>query len=180
MVNINKAVFLDRDGVIVKASVRNGKAYAPTKIKDLRIYKFSANCIDKLKKKGFKIIVVTNQPDVGNNIVSKNTLKKMHIVLKKKTKVNQIYACVHTSKEKCKCRKPLPGMLLKAGKQHKINFKKSYMVGDRLIDIKCGKKVGCKTIFINRNYKEKKPSSKILSVKNLKEATDSILKDLNK
>ena len=71
-------------------------------------------------------------------------------------------------------------MLIKAGKQHKINFKKSYMVGDRLVDIKCGKKVGCKTIFINRNYKEKKPSNKIQSVKNLKEATDSILNDLDK
>ena len=78
MVNINKAVFLDRDGVIVKANVRNGKAYAPTKIKDFKIYKFSADCIYKLKKKGFKTIVVTNQPDVGNNIISKNTLKKMH------------------------------------------------------------------------------------------------------
>ena len=180
MVNINKAVFLDRDGVIVKANVRNGKAYAPTKIKDFKIYKFSADCIYKLKKKGFKTIVVTNQPDVGKNIISKNTLKKMHIALKKKTKVNQIYTCVHTSKEKCKCRKPLPGMLIKAGKQHKINFKKSYMVGDRLVDIKCGKKVGCKTIFINRNYKEKKPSNNIQSVKNLKEATDTILNDLDK
>ena len=104
----------------------------------------------------------------------------MHIALKKKTKVNQIYACVHTAKENCSCRKPMPGMLLKARKRHKINFKKSYMVGDRLMDIKCGKKVGCKTIFINRNYKEKIPSGKTPSVKNLKEATETILNDLKK
>ena len=178
MVNYNRAVFLDRDGVIVKSFVKNGKAYAPKRFKDFKIYKNSKNCIKKLNLLGFKTIVVTNQPDVGRKLISKNTLNKMHVSLKKKTDVNKIYTCIHTPEQKCKCRKPLPGMLLEAAKAYKINLKKSYMIGDRFMDILCGNKAGCKTIFINRNYKEKKPLNQLSSVKNLKEATNFIIKNL--
>ena len=175
MVNNNKAVFLDRDGVLVKSFVKKGKAYAPIKFKDFKIYKDSEKCIKKLNSLGFMTIVVTNQPDVGKKLISKDTLNKMHISLKKKTKVNKIYTCIHTSEQKCKCRKPMPGMLIEAAKVDRNNLKKSYMIGDRFMDILCGNKVGCKTIFINRNYKEKKPIKQIASVRNLKEATDCIV-----
>ena len=66
-------------------------------------------------------------------------------------------------------------MLIKAAKLNNINLKKSYMIGDRSSDILCGKRVGCKTIFIDRNYKEQKPKIQNVSVKNLKEATNYIL-----
>jgi len=180
MVNYNKAVFLDRDGVLVKSFVKNGKAFAPTQLKDFKIYKYSNKCIKTLNSFGFKTIVVTNQPDVGRNIISKKTLNKMHTSLKKNIEINKIYTCIHTPQQNCKCRKPNPGMLFKAAKTYKINLKKSYMIGDRLMDILCGNKAGCKTIFINRNYKEKKPLSQIVSVKNLKEATKCIIKNLKK
>lgn len=178
MVNYNKAVFLDRDGVLVKSFVKNGKAFAPIKFKDFKIYKQSMRCVNKLNSLGFKIFVVTNQPDVGRKIIPKKILNKMHSVLKKKTKVIKIYTCTHTLEQKCKCRKPLPGMLFEAAKSHKINLKKSYMIGDRSTDILCGNQAGCKTIFINRNYREKKPLKQIASVKNLKEATNCIINDL--
>ena len=74
----------------------------------------------------------------------------------------------------------MPGMLIEAAKIDQINLKKSYMIGDRAMDILCGSKVGCKTIFINRNYKEKKPIKQIASVRNLKEATDCIINKLGK
>ena len=66
-------------------------------------------------------------------------------------------------------------MLIKAAELNNINLKKSYMIGDRSSDILCGKRVGCKTIFIDRNYKEQKPKTQNVSVKNLKEATNYIL-----
>ena len=100
----------------------------------------------------------------------------MHKLLKKKTSINKIYTCTHTPDQYCDCRKPKPGMIISAAKKYKINLKKSYMVGDRSIDIQCGKKAGCKTIFINRNYIEKKPKSQNISVKSLKEATSYIIK----
>ena len=175
MVNYNKAVFLDRDGVLVKSFVKDRKAYAPTRFKDFKIYKYSFKCIQKLNSLGFKTIVVTNQPDVEKKIISKKTLSKMHALLKKKIKVKNIYTCIHSSKKNCECRKPKSGMLIKAAKLNKIDLKKSYMIGDRFSDIACGKKVGCKTIFIDRNYREKKPKTQNASVKNLREATKYIL-----
>jgi D-glycero-D-manno-heptose 1,7-bisphosphate phosphatase len=180
MVNSNKAVFLDRDGVLVKSFVKKGKAHAPIKFKDFKIYKDSEKCIKKLNSLGFMTIVVTNQPDVGKKLISKATLKKMHNTLKRKTKINKIYTCIHTLEQKCNCRKPMPGMLIEAAKVNGINLKKSYMIGDRFMDILCGSKVGCKTIFINRNYKEKKPTKQIASVRNLREATICIASRLEK
>ena len=99
----------------------------------------------------------------------------MHKILRKKTSIKNIYTCIHTAKQFCMCRKPKPGMLIKAAKDHNIDLKKSYMVGDRAKDIACGKRAGCKTIFINRNYKEKKPKSQNASFKNLIEATNYII-----
>jgi D-glycero-D-manno-heptose 1,7-bisphosphate phosphatase len=180
MVNSNKAVFLDRDGVLVKSFVKKGKAYAPIRFKDFKIYKDSEKCIKKLKSHGFMTIVVTNQPDVGKKLISEETLRKMHTLLKKKTKISKIYTCIHTSEQKCKCRKPMSGMLIEAAKVDQINLKKSYMIGDRSMDILCGSRVGCKTIFINRNYKEKKPTKQIASVRNLMEATKCIINKLEK
>tara|TARA_A100001011_G_C14260799_1_gene822309 strand:+ start:537 stop:1079 length:543 start_codon:yes stop_codon:yes gene_type:complete len=174
MVNRIKAVFLDRDGVLVRSKIKDRKAYAPTTFKGLKIYKDSYNCIRKLKSLGFKTIVVTNQPDVEKKIIAKKTLNKMHLYLKKKTKIQKIYTCIHTKDKNCDCRKPKSGMLIKAAKQDKIDLKKSYMIGDRYSDIICGRRAGCKTIFIDRNYKEKKPKIQNVSVRNLKEATSYI------
>ncbi len=175
-----RAVFLDRDGVIVKSIIKKGKGYAPTTLKNFRIYKDSDRCIKVLNSKGFKTIVVTNQPDVERKLISHNTLRKMHKILKNKTEVTKIFFCPHTSKNKCNCRKPKTGMLLKASRMLNINLKKSYMIGDRKIDIICGNRAGCKSIFINRNYIEKKPTTQIASVKNIYEATNFILKDIRK
>ena len=178
MVNLNKAVFLDRDGVLVKSLVKNRKGYAPKNLKDFKIYKDSSDSVNKLNALGFKIFVVTNQPDVGRKKISKKQLNRMHEILKKKIKIQKIYTCTHTSDENCFCRKPMTGMLLEAAKVYKINLKKSYMIGDRESDVICGKRAGCKTIFINRNYKEKRPGDQIASVKNIKEATSCIIKDI--
>ena len=86
MVKKNKAVFLDRDGVLVKSLVKNGKGYAPTNLKNFKIYKDSEKCVKTLNSLGFKTIVVTNQPDVERKIILKSTLIKMHNLLKKKQK----------------------------------------------------------------------------------------------
>ena len=173
-----KAVFIDRDGVLVKSIIKKGKGYAPTNLKNFKIYKDSSKCVKILNSLGFKTIVVTNQPDIEKKIISNKTLRKMHAILKKKIKVSKIFYCPHSAKTKCDCRKPKVGMLNKASKIYNINFKKSYMIGDRSIDIDCGNKLGCKSIFIDRNYLEKKPYSQIVSVKNIKEATNFIIKDI--
>ena len=174
-----KAVFLDRDGVINKPMIINGKSYAPRSIKDFKIFPKVKSDVKKLKNKGFKVFVITNQPDIGNKLIKKKTVKAMHKILKKKVPVDKIYFCPHTRSDKCKCRKPKPGMIIKASKESNIHLKESYLVGDRKTDIDAGLKVGCKTIFVKNNYYEKKPVKQEKTVKSLHAAVKYILKRVN-
>ena len=174
---MSKAIFLDRDGVINKGYVTNGKSYAPRRIEDFKLLPYVKESIKKFINNGFLIIIVTYQPDISNGLLSLDVLYLMHNKLREKLAVTDIYFCPHSKNENCGCRKPKPGMIAKAAKKYKINFSKSFLVGDRASDIEAGKKVGCRLIFINRNYKEPKPISQEKTVNNLKSATNYILKN---
>tara|TARA_B110000008_G_scaffold276425_1_gene315687 strand:+ start:450 stop:989 length:540 start_codon:yes stop_codon:yes gene_type:complete len=174
--NLSKVIFLDRDGVINKPQIKNGKGYAPRFLKDFKIYSSVKNDIKKLKENGYKIFVITNQPDVNNKLIKKKTLNAMHKILKKKVSVDKILYCPHDKKENCKCRKPKIGLIKNAIKGKKIYLKESYMIGDRASDIEAGYKAGCKTIFINKNYSELKPKKQDKTVKSLNAAVNYILR----
>jgi len=103
-----------------------------------------------------------------------NILKKIHEALKKKIQFDDIYVSL-SSNNKNFFRKPNPGMLIRAKKKYNINFKKSYLIGDRRTDIEAAKRAGCKAIFINRNYEELPPSYQIKTVKSFGEAVNFIL-----
>ena len=149
-----KAVFLDRDGVINRAVVRNRKPYPPNTLQDLEILPDVPEALNLLKESGFLLIVVTNQPDVGRGIQKKETVEEMHLFLKKILPLDDIFVCWHGQDGECDCRKPLPGMLLQASEKYGIDFGKSFMVGDRWKDIEAGKTAGCKTIFLDYHYNE--------------------------
>lgn len=172
---LSPAVFLDRDGVICRTFVRNGKPYAPRKLKDFILMPNSQRSVDLLKKLGYKVIVVTNQPDIGNGFVQAEEVTAMHKKLYEKTLVDDIFYCPHRQDEGCNCRKPNPGMLMEASIKHSIDLKKSFMVGDRASDIEVGLKVGCKTIFIDRYYKETKPQHYSAKVSSLQAAVSYII-----
>ena len=155
----NKAFFFDRDGILNKSIIRNNKPFSPRNLKELNLNFELIEFIKKLKKKGFKIIVVTNQPDIKYGKLSKHTLKLINSIIAKTFFVDDIYACIHGKKDNCECRKPKPGMLKKASKKWNIDLKKSYLIGDRWKDIKSGESMGCTTIFIDYNYDEYKPKS---------------------
>lgn len=174
MVKNIKAVFLDRDGVLNLPIVIKNKPYAPTRIKDFRLYPYVTKFCKILKKNNFLLIVVTNQPDYYRKKISLNILKKIHEALKKKIQFDDIYVSL-SSNNKNFFRKPNPGMLIRAKKKYNINFKKSYLIGDRRTDIEAAKRAGCKAIFINRNYEELPPSYQIKTVKSFGEAVNFIL-----
>ena len=176
---MNKAIFLDRDGVINRGFVREGKSYAPLKIEDFKLLPYVKESIEKLINNGFLIIVVTNQPDISDGLLSQEVLDLMHNKLKEKLAVTDIFFCPHSKNENCECRKPKSGMIIAAAKKYKINFPKSFLVGDRASDIEAGRRVGCRLIFINRNYQEPKPISQEKTVNNLRTATNYILKNKN-
>ena len=143
---MKKAVFLDRDGVINKAFIKDG-------LPDVK------ESILKLKKLNFVCLVVTNQPNVRRGIISKSTVVKMNNYLKKELDIDDFFVCYHDDNDNCVCRKPKPGLLLKARKKWDIDFKKSFLIGDRWRDIIAGENVGCKTIYINYNYRDKQPDN---------------------
>ena len=172
---MKKAVFLDRDGVLSKTSLINGKSIAPRTLEDFKLYSDSAKAVSRLKSAGFMVFVITNQPDIGNNLISTSILKKMHTKLIKKTNVDKIFVCTHRKDENCFCRKPKPGMILNAAKKYKIDLKRSFLVGDRASDIEAGQKANCKTIFLDKKYREKAPIKQEATFSNLKEATQYIL-----
>ena len=151
-----RAVFLDRDGVVVRSVVRDGKPYAVRRLEDLRLLPGAGGSIASLKKAGFLVIVVTNQPDIANGLISPEIVDEMHARLRTKLTIDDVRMCPHNSASGCDCRKPKPGMLLQAAADHNVNLGKSYMVGDRISDVLAGASAGCQSIFIDRHYAETK------------------------
>jgi D-glycero-D-manno-heptose 1,7-bisphosphate phosphatase len=171
-----KCVFLDRDGVINHAILKNRKPYSPRDLSEFRIIDDCIENIDRIKNMGFLRIIITNQPDVSSGNLSLNLLKKFHNLLFSQMSLTDIYYCTHLDIDSCFCRKPGTGMIDAAVEKYNIDLKKSFVIGDRWRDVDCGVKAGCKTIFIDYNYNEKlnyKPSA---IVKNLSSAVNLIQK----
>jgi D-glycero-D-manno-heptose 1,7-bisphosphate phosphatase len=147
-------VFLDRDGVLNRALVRDGKAFAPQTLGDFRMLPGAASAVASLRLAGFKVVVVTNQPDIGNGLVDRATVDAMNDRLRRRMEVDDVLVCPHRQDEGCGCRKPAPGLLLTAAARHGIDLSTSYMVGDRWSDVAAGSAAGCFTIFIDRGYRE--------------------------
>lgn len=174
---INKAVFLDRDGVIVIPHFREGRSFAVRSMADFHLYPDAYESLVRLKENGFLLIVVTNQPDVGRGLISSETLEKMNLFLFQNLPIDDIRVCPHTKEEGCGCKKPKPGLLQSASKDFNIDCTASYMVGDRQSDVEVGRAVGCKTVFIDLGYTaETKPENADFFSRNLKEAAHWIVK----
>jgi len=114
--NTKRAVFLDRDGVLVVPEMRNGRSYAPRSIEAFRICPQAAEALARLKAAGYLLIVVTNQPDIGNGLVSVEVVNEMHRLMTQALPIDRIEMCPHSQSEGCNCRKPKPGMLINAAR----------------------------------------------------------------
>ncbi len=173
----NRAVFLDRDGVINRAFVRDGKPFPPPSPQELEILPDVPDSLRDLKAHGYELLVVTNQPDVGRGRQSREALDAMHQDLAARLPLDDILVCCHTDQDHCDCRKPLPGMLLEAASKHNIDMASSFMVGDRWRDVDAGYNAGCRTILIDYGYSERAPDrGPDLRVGSLREAADWIIR----
>jgi D-glycero-D-manno-heptose 1,7-bisphosphate phosphatase len=175
LVNVKRAVFLDRDGVINRAVLRDGKPYPPPTLAVLEILPGVVEALRDLHESGWLLIVVTNQPDVARGATSLADVEEINLHLQKCLPIDEFRTCYHDSGDGCNCRKPLPGALLAAASEHGIDLSASYMVGDRWRDTEAGERAGCRTIFIDHGYAEKRPENFNHRVRNLMEAADIIL-----
>ena len=172
---MNKAVFLDRDGVINRAIVRDGRPYPPGSLEEFEILPGVKQAVDLLRKDGFKVVVVTNQPDVSKGIQLKRVVETIHQYLSDQLKIDGLKVCYHMDEDACECRKPRPGMLFEAAEDWSIDLSRSFMVGDRWRDVEAGQAAGCTTILVQYNYSERSPNNPDAVVHSLLEASNLIL-----
>ncbi len=153
-----RAVFLDRDGVINRVVVQNGRPYPPAGWAELEIIAGVPEALAQLKSAGYLLLVVTNQPDVGRGKTPAAVVEAIHNHLRSVLPLDGIYVCTHGGgADVCDCRKPRPGMLLAGRDDFGLDMASSFMVGDRWRDIDAGAAAGCRTIMIDYGYDEKAP-----------------------
>lgn len=176
-----RAVFLDRDGVLNRAVVRNGTPHPPSSLKELEFYGDVVDGCARLKAANFLLIVITNQPDVGRGIQSREAVEAMHLKLQLVLpSLDRIEVCYHGGErygQPCDCRKPKPGLILRAAAELNINLNESYVIGDRWRDIDCARAAGCRAIFIQRGYNEVLREAPDFTVANFEDAVDCVLRD---
>ncbi len=164
---MNRAVFLDRDGVINRAEVRGGRPYSPETLDGFEILPGVPGAVTGLKQAGFLAIVVTNQPDVATGKLDRGVVEVMHEDLRARVAVDDIYVCFHTDEDDCNCRKPKTGLIEAAAADWDVDISQSFMVGDRWRDIEAGKAAGCATVLIDYGYTEpltQEPDAKVASL----------------
>ena len=154
----NKAVFLDRDGVLNNAIIKNNKPYPPQNLQALEIPPDVLPSLLTLKSAGFLLIGATNQPDVARGKILKETVKEINAKILLELPLDDLCVCYHDDKDQCPCRKPKPGLLLEAAHNYHIDLSQSYMIGDRWKDVEAGKSAGCKTVWLYQAYDEPQPS----------------------
>ncbi len=175
---MNRAVFIDKDGTLIKNIPYNVKP---------ELIEFEEDAFESLRKLqqvGYKVIVITNQPGIALGYFKEEELKKVEEKIKDLLAANKVhldgfYYCPHSKNENCQCRKPKPGLILLAAKNHGIQLSRSWMIGDILNDVEAGNRSFCKSILIdNGNECEwewnpyRKPD---FIAKNLKAAAEIIL-----
>ncbi len=178
---IDGIVFLDRDGVVNRAVIRDGKPYPPDRLEDLEILPDADKALAMLKRLGFRLIVVTNQPDVARGKQARDTVEAMHRRLRAELPIDDFFVCYHDDSDGCGCRKPGPGLLIEAARAYALPLSKSFLIGDRWRDIDAGHAAGARTILIDYGYRERGPSREPSArVRSLTEAAEWIRRAASK
>ena len=155
-----QAIFLDRDGTLIEET---GHLH---RVEDIRIYPEAFEAVRKLNQSGLLAIVITNQSAIARGLLNENELGNLHRFLqaafrRTEARIDAFYYCPHhpeagtgTYTQECTCRKPLPGMLLRAAQELHLELSTSYMIGDKLIDVEAGHRAGCQSVLIKTGYGE--------------------------
>ena len=169
------AVFLDRDGVLNIPRIVDGRPYPPQCLEELEPLPGVEDSCRSLSAVGFKLIVVTNQPDIARGTQRPEVVDAMNDRLQAILGLDEIVVCPHDEGDGCDCRKPRPGMILDAARRWDVDLARSFMVGDRWRDIQAGRAAGTRTVFIDRHYEEPAPTGPDLTVGELQESIKWII-----
>jgi D-glycero-D-manno-heptose 1,7-bisphosphate phosphatase len=126
---------------------------------ELRIIPGAAQALRRLKDAGFLLVVVTNQPDVARGNQTREAVEELNGAVAAALPIDDFLTCFHDGADRCECRKPAPGLLLKAASIRNIDLSRSYLIGDRWRDIDAGASAGCRTVLIDYDYDERRPTA---------------------
>ncbi|HTT33247.1 MAG TPA: D-glycero-beta-D-manno-heptose 1,7-bisphosphate 7-phosphatase [Methylomirabilota bacterium] len=181
--SLRPAVFLDRDGTIAE------EVGYLNHINRFRIFPFVAAAIRRLNEASWPVVVVSNQSGVGRGYFPESLVNDVNELMKKQLSqagatIDAVYYCPHTSSDNCICRKPKNGMLEQAAREHSLDLRRSYVVGDRYADIQLAENAGAHGILVRTGYGEGElawhaaewPTQPDFVAKDLAEATDWILR----
>ena len=170
-----RAVFLDRDGVLNRARVVDGRPYPPRDLAALSILPGVAAACAALAGKGFLLVGVSNQPDIARGLTPAATVAAINRHLAAALGLDDLRVCPHDDGDRCACRKPRPGLLLAAARDFDIDLRCSIMVGDRWRDVAAGRAAGCRTVFVDHGYDERRPEGADLTCDGLPAALPWII-----
>ena len=151
---MRRAVFVDRDGILNAAIVKEGRPHPPACAKDLEFIPGVRERLARLRQLDMLVVCVTNQPDVARGAVSRATVDEINARVKAEMSLDDLLVCYHDDRDQCDCRKPRPGLLREASARLGIALQRSYMIGDRWKDVACGAAAGCTTVFVDYGYRE--------------------------
>jgi D-glycero-D-manno-heptose 1,7-bisphosphate phosphatase len=172
---MRRAVFLDRDCVLNRTTVRDGVPYPPASAGQVDLLDGVPEALVLLEQHGWLLIVVTNQPDVARGTQTREAVEQINQLLAEQLPLSAIFTCFHDNRDGCDCRKPRPGMLMEAAEVHQIDLGNSFMVGDRWSDIVAGQAAGCRTFLIDLPYSQRRRCAPDFTVANLLAAAHQIV-----
>ncbi len=168
-----RAVFFDRDGVLNEVVFRDNRPGSPRSLDEFRLYQNLGDPLARLSGAGFKLFVVTNQPDVTRHLLSDQTLLACNRMIQGAFPIQRIKVCIHDDNDGCTCRKPRPGMLIELASTEQIDLSSSYVVGDTWKDSLAARAAGCISVILDRTYNGGDPAD--FRVPDVAAAADLIL-----
>jgi D-glycero-D-manno-heptose 1,7-bisphosphate phosphatase len=177
--NMRRAVFLDRDGVINETKLVKKIPTPPRSLAEIKIIEGVVEAVQIILDCKLLPVVITNQPDVARGTVTKKEIEVLHDRIAHLTGIRHFYTCFHDDKDNCKCRKPKPGLVNDASKELDIAVEASFLVGDRWRDVALGQSLGCQTFFIDYSYPEIQPKKPYTPVSSLLEAMQIVRMECN-
>jgi histidinol-phosphate phosphatase family protein len=140
-----RAVFVDKDGTLVEDVPYN---VDPARV---RLAAGASEGVAALSGAGYEVFVVSNQPGVALGLFDEEHLKRnrSHLEQLLHRTLSGFYYCPHRANAGCRCRKPNPGLLLRAAREHGVSLRRSWMIGDILDDVEAGRRAGCRTMLVD-------------------------------
>lgn len=169
------AVFLDRDGVLNRALLRDGVPHPPDHLGEFEVLPGVPVALENLSAAGYALVVVTNQPDVARGRQSRQRVEELNDHVRATLPVLDVLTCFHDNADHCSCRKPRPGLLFEAARRWSIDLRASVMIGDRWSDVVAGQAAGCRTVLVEMPYSGSQRCAPDFSAADLPEAAAWLL-----